>query len=114
MKTLHRINHFLTTYFTLWIILFSVYSYCFPSELSKLTVLIKPALIVIMFGMGMTLTLSDIKEVILRPKEIVLGTSLQFFVMPLLGFLLAKIFRLSPELAAGGHTVRVMSGWDSI
>lgn len=49
----------------------------------------------------MTLTLSDIKEVILRPKEIVLGTSLQFFVMPLLGFLLAKIFRLSPELAAG-------------
>ncbi len=62
----------------------------------------------------MTLTLSDIKEVILRPKEIVLGTSLQFFVMPLLGFLLAKIFRLSPKLAAGGHTVRVMSGWDSI
>ena len=49
----------------------------------------------------MTLTLSDIKEVILRPKEIVLGTSLQFFVMPLLGFLLAKIFRLSPELAVG-------------
>lgn len=63
-----------------------------------------------MFRMGMTLTLSDIKEVILRPKEIVLGTSLQFFVMPLLGFLLVKIFRLSPELAAGvillGH-VRV-------
>ncbi|MCH7927430.1 MAG: bile acid:sodium symporter family protein [Candidatus Dadabacteria bacterium] len=49
----------------------------------------------------MTLTLSDIKEVILRPKEIVLGTSLQFFIMLLLGFLLAKIFRLSLELAAG-------------
>ena len=53
-----------------------------------------------MFRMGMTLTLSDIKEVILRPKEIVLGTSLQFFIMLLLGFLLAKIFRLSLELAA--------------
>ena len=88
MKTLHRINHVLTTYFTLWIILFSVYSYCFPSEHSKLTFLIKPALIVIMFGMGMTLTLSDFKEVILRPKEIALGTSLQFLVMPLLGFLI--------------------------
>jgi len=49
----------------------------------------------------MTLKLSDFKEVILRPKEIALGTFLQFFIMPLLGFLLAKIFRLSPELAAG-------------
>ncbi len=49
----------------------------------------------------MTLTLSDFKEVILRPKEIALGTSLQFLVMPLLGFLLAKMFGLSPELAAG-------------
>lgn len=101
MRTLHRINRFLTGYFTVWIILFSVFSYYFPSELSKLTVLIKPALIVIMFGMGMTLTISDFKEVLLRPKEIALGTSLQFLVMPLLGFLLAKIFRLSPELAAG-------------
>ncbi len=62
----------------------------------------------------MTLTLSDIKEVILRPKEIVLGTSLQFFIMLLLGFLLATIFRLSLELAAGGHTVWDMSGWGSI
>ena len=67
-----------------------------------------------MFRMGMTLTLSDIKEVILRPKEIVLGTSLQFFIMLLLGFLLAKIFRLSLELAAWDHTVRDMSGWGSI
>ena len=101
MKTLYRLNHFLTTFFTLWIILFSVYSYYFPSELSKLTFLIKPALIVIMFGMGMTLTLSDFKQVLMRPKEIALGTSLQFLVMPLAGFLLAKVFRLSPELAAG-------------
>ncbi len=54
-----------------------------------------------MFGMGMTLTLSDFKEVILRPKEIALGTSLQFLIMPLIGFTLAKMFGLSPELAAG-------------
>ncbi len=54
-----------------------------------------------MFRMGMTLKLSDFKEVILRPKEIALGTSLQFLIMPLLGFLSAKTFRLSPELAAG-------------
>lgn len=49
----------------------------------------------------MTLRLSDFKEVILRPKEIALGTSLRFLIMPLSGFLSAKIFRLSPELAAG-------------
>lgn len=54
-----------------------------------------------MFGMGMTLTPGDFKEVLRRPKEILLGSSLQYFVMPLLGFLLAKIFGLSPELAAG-------------
>ncbi|NIP38113.1 MAG: bile acid:sodium symporter family protein [Candidatus Dadabacteria bacterium] len=101
MNSITRINQILIKYFTLWIILFSVYSYYFPSELSKLTFLIKPALIIIMFGMGMTLTLSDFKEVILRPKEIALGTSLQFLIMPLIGFTLAKMFGLSPELAAG-------------
>jgi len=101
LRYLDFINHAITRYFTVWIILFSLYSYFLPSDLSKYTFLIKPALIVIMFGMGMTLGISDFREVILRPREIALGTLLQFFVMPLLGFLLAVIFRLSPELTAG-------------
>ena len=101
MIKLTLFNRVITRYFTLWIVFFSVYSYYIPSGLSKLTFLIEPALIIIMFGMGMTLNLSDFREILVRPREIALGTCLQYMVMPLLGFLLSILFKLSPELSAG-------------
>ncbi|MBQ4404876.1 MAG: bile acid:sodium symporter family protein [Selenomonadaceae bacterium] len=56
---------------------------------------------VIMFGMGMTLRVEDFKEIFRRPRDVLIGLLAQFTIMPLLAYVLAKIFQLPPELAAG-------------
>ena len=56
---------------------------------------------IVMFGMGMTLKLSDFKVVFTKPKAVITGILSQFIIMPLLAFLLVKIFILDPALAVG-------------
>src|SRR5690606_1177674 len=62
---------------------------------------IAPLLGIIMFGMGLTLTVPDFKLVATRPLPILLGVVAQFSIMPLLGALIAWALQLPAELAAG-------------
>ena len=62
---------------------------------------INPMLGVIMFGMGLTLSPSDFKIVLSRPKDILVGCLAQFTIMPLLAWLLTLAFSLPKELALG-------------
>lgn len=55
----------------------------------------------IMFGMGLTLRLDDFRIVFSRPKDVIVGCLAQFIIMPLLAWLLTKVFALPPELAVG-------------
>lgn len=71
-----------------------------PPDFLK-TVLLPLALIVIMFGMGMGLTLADFKRVIFSPKAKLLGLACQLIALPLLAFALTWGFRLQDELAVG-------------
>ncbi|KAK3150014.1 hypothetical protein QOZ80_3AG0226290 [Eleusine coracana subsp. coracana] len=54
-----------------------------------------------MLGMGMTLTLDDLKTALLMPKELAVGFLLQYTVMPLSGFLISKLLKLPSHFAAG-------------
>lgn len=54
-----------------------------------------------MFGMGLTLSLDDFREVVKRPFDVTIGVLGQFIIMPLLAVLLTKIIPMSPEVAAG-------------
>ena len=54
-----------------------------------------------MFGMGLTIKASDFRIVFTRPKDLFIGCLLQYTVMPLAAFALAKAFGLSPDLALG-------------
>ncbi len=54
-----------------------------------------------MLGMGLTLNVSDFLHVLQRPKWVMIGLCLQFIIMPLLGYSLAKIFELPPLFAVG-------------
>ena len=54
-----------------------------------------------MYGMGMTLSLDDFKEVFKQPKKVAIGVVAQFVIMPLLAFCLAVGLKLSPEVAIG-------------
>ena len=55
----------------------------------------------IMLSMGLTLRPSDFIHVVKNPKWVLTGLGLQFIVMPILGWLVAKILELSPLFAVG-------------
>lgn len=67
----------------------------------KLSTLIKPLIMLIMFGMGTSMSLKDFTAVIKTPKGVILGVVSHFIIMPTLGFTLANISGLPLEVAAG-------------
>ncbi len=72
-----------------------------PDTFSPLGEVINPLLGIIMFGMGLTLTLPDFKVVLTRPLPVLLGVIAQFTIMPLVGFAVAWALQLPNDLAAG-------------
>ncbi len=74
---------------------------------------INPILGLIMFGMGLTLSLQDFRIVFSNPKDVLTGCLAQFTVMPLLAWLLAKAFALPDELALGVMLVGCCPGGTS-
>jgi len=67
----------------------------------KLAALITPLIQIIMFGMGTSMGLKDFAGVIKTPKGVLIGVCSHFIIMPLIGFSLAKLSGLPPEIAAG-------------
>ncbi len=67
----------------------------------KLTGLIIPLIQIIMFGMGTTMSLKDFGSVFKTPKGVFIGVMAQLMIMPIIGFILAKLSNFPPEIAAG-------------
>lgn len=59
------------------------------------------SLIIIMFGMGLSLSTKDFVQVFIRPKAILIGLVCQLILLPIIGFSLINTFTLSPEIAIG-------------
>jgi BASS family bile acid:Na+ symporter len=71
-------------------------------EANSLTSVLLPlALFIIMMGMGLTLTVKDFLRVVETPKAAVIGLAAQLLLLPLVGFAIAALAPLSPELAVG-------------
>jgi len=100
----------ITGLFPLWAILFSTAAYLNPSIFTWMKSFIVQFLMVIMFSMGVTLTIADFKRAIQRPKIIGLAVLLQYFIMPLAAFLISKLLGLSTELMIGMVLVGSVSG----
>ncbi len=91
----------LTKLFPLWAILFASIAFQFPFLFINFKNWIIPLLMIVMFGMGMTLTWDNFKDVFKSPGVIVFGVFLQYLIMPFLAFAIAEIFGLSAGLMAG-------------
>lgn len=100
----------LTRLFPVWALLLASIAYYLPQPFSEGKPLILPLLMVIMFGMGMTLTTTDFRRVLQRPGVIALGVTLQYMVMPLAAFSLSRLLGLTPELTAGMVLVGASAG----
>ena len=84
------------------VLLLAVVAVIVPAPFAAIgTWVINPMLGLIMFGMGLTLSPSDFRIVFSRPKDVLTGCLAQFTVMPLMAWLLTKVFALPPDLALG-------------
>lgn len=58
-------------------------------------------LVIVMFGLGLSLTLVDFQRVIVYPKAVSIGLIAQLVGLPLTAFVLAFVFDAPPEIAVG-------------
>ena len=77
------------------------------------TTWINPLLMVVMFGMGLTLDFKDFALVFTKPKYILLGCLAQFIIMPALAYGLSVAFALDVALMAGVVLVGTCPGGTS-
>lgn len=92
--------------FTIWVFAFVSASMVYPAAFGSwfgvdLSILIVPLIQIIMFGMGTTLSIADFGRVFKMPWPVLVGFVLQFSVMPLAGFTIARLFGFEAEIAAG-------------
>lgn len=102
MRYLHLLSAVLSHYAVLFVTGLGILAYLYPAVCdwvkgSYATWILS----VIMLSMGMTLSLKDFKILASRPWQIALGTLAQFTIMPVVAWIIIKVFSLSPAVATG-------------
>jgi len=94
--------------YTAWIIVAVVAGMCFPDAFThwgsvdlRNKWLILVIIQLVMFGMGIQMSLRDFTGLAQTGKGVAIGLLCHFSIMPLMGLLLTKIFDFEPEIAAG-------------
>ena len=114
MKVLEKVSDFLGKFMAAVVLVIAALALFMPASSTWLhTGWVYYLLMIVMFGMGLTLKLEDFKLVFTRPKDILVGCVAQFTVMPFLAFLLGKIFGLDAALLAGVILVGTCPGGTS-
>lgn len=90
MKSIATVSAFVGKTFAVWVILFAVLGFFLPDTFKQIVPFIVTLLSIIMFGMGLTLSVDDFREVVKRPVDVGIGVLCQFLIMPLLAVLPQK------------------------
>ena len=101
MNFLEKVSKRAGDTFAVWVIVFAILAFFIPGGFTWIAPHIALLLGIIMFGMGLTLSLHDFKAVFQAPKSVIVGVLAQYTIMPLLAFGLATLFQLEPEVAVG-------------
>ena len=97
-----KLCHYISEYMGVLVLAAAVLALLFPEVMAGVpTKVINYLLGVVMFGMGLTLNLQDFRIVFSRPKDVIIGCLAQFTMMPLLAWVLARLFSLDEALALG-------------
>ncbi len=67
-------------------------------------------LAIIMFGLGLGLTLTDFKRVITIPRDFIIGFFGQVIILPIIAFILIHIISMPPEIALGVMVIAAAPG----
>jgi len=103
-------NLWIIKLFPICAVAISVLACCFPGFFSRGSFLIVPLLGFIMLGMGTTLSLQDFLNTARKPRPIAVGMILQFMLMPLLAFIIGKLFSLPEDQFIGLVMVGCVAG----
>ena len=102
MDKVNKISEFIGKNIAIIVLLAALFSLLFPRKfLWAETSYINYFLMIIMFGMGLTLKSEDFVLVFSHPKEIIWGVFSQYLIMPFLAFVLSYLFHLDSALTAG-------------
>lgn len=111
-----RIFKFIEKYFFIIIILAAIISLIEPnsfkwvlntySGISVINILLS----LVLFTMGTTLTADDFFQIFKHPKQIIIGVSAQYLIMPLLALTVASLFSLDEALTVGLILVGTVPG----
>lgn len=97
-----KICDFISRWMGVLVLLMAVIAMLVPAPFEAVgTWVVNPMLGLIMFGMGLTLSPRDFQVLLQRPKDVLIGSTAQFVVMPLMAWLLTRVFSLSDELTLG-------------
>ncbi len=100
----------ITRLFPVWAILISIPAYHTPLRFEGIVQHITSLLMLIMFTMGVSLSIDDFRRVFFRPLPVIAGVALQYSLMPLTTWLLAKLLHMPHELTTGMILVGCVSG----
>ena len=102
MEKLNKISEFIGKYMAIIILIVAFASLFFSDYFLFIkTSYLNYLLMIIMFGMGLTLKSKDFILILSHPKEIILGSIAQYTVMPALAFCLSRLLNLDLTLTAG-------------
>ena len=101
VKETERNSRIAVLLFPVLILLGGLCGMLMPQAFLGLSSWINPLLMVIMFCMGLTLTMPDFALVFKNPLPVLGGVAAQFIIMPSMGWLVATMLQLEPALAAG-------------
>ena len=114
MEFLRKVSSIFGRYMAVIVVAVTLLSLFVPaSSLWIKTSWINPLLMLVMFGMGLTLSIRDFIPVFTHPKYILLGTIAQFTIMPILAWGLSIVFGLDTALMAGVVLVGTCPGGTS-
>jgi BASS family bile acid:Na+ symporter len=87
--------------FSFWVLLFACLGFFAPQLFTGYKSWITPLLGIVMFGMGLTLSTADFKEVFRRPRDVAIGVVGHYLIMPGIAYVLSIALRLPPDIAVG-------------
>ncbi|GAB3671270.1 bile acid:sodium symporter family protein [Salinisphaera aquimarina] len=96
--------------FPLWAGALALLAYFVPGLFAPFSGAIVPLLVLIMFGMGLTLRPADFARAVSRWRVVLLGLSLQFGLMPLAAWVIAQALQLDAPIALGLILVGSVAG----
>ena len=102
MNKMNKLSEFIGKHIAIIVLSVAIFSLLSPNNFLWIkTSYINYFLMIIMFGMGLTLKSNDFILVFSNPKEIILGAVAQYSIMPVLALVLSYLFHLDSALMAG-------------